>query len=124
MNEEVIFADTTNMSVEGRATIDFRQRQIDVRAKPKAKDPQMFALATPVGMRGSFEDFGLRINPIAIGRSAVSFVASPVHAPIRKLFKGEVPADGVEACARAWSAEIEDDEQDSTPRPESDHPEE
>ena len=123
MNEKVIFADTTNMSVEGRATIDFKQRNIEVKAKPKAKNPQMFALATPVAMRGSFEDFRLRINPVAIGGTAVSFVTSPVHAPIRKLFKGEVPANGVEACSQAWTAETEDEEQESTPGSESAHSE-
>lgn len=122
MNEKVIFADTTNMSVEGRATIDFKQRHIEVSAKPKAKNPQMFALATPVAMRGSFEDFGVRINPLAIGGTAVSFVTSPVHAPIRKLFKGEVPADGIEACAQAWSAEIDEEETESIPEPERGHP--
>jgi hypothetical protein len=71
----------------------------------------MFALATPVGMRGSFEDFGIRINPLALGGSAVSFVTSPVHAPVRKLLKREVPTDGVEACAQAWSNKSVDDEE-------------
>ena len=117
MREKVIFADTTNMSVEGSASIDFKQRNIDVRAKPKAKNPQMFALATPVRMRGSFDDFGLLINPIAIGGTAVSFVTSPVHAPIRKLFKDKVPADGIEACALAWSAEVDDEGGDTPSEP-------
>ncbi len=33
----------------------------------------------------------------------VSFVTSPFHVPVRRIFTKEAPADGVEACKAAWT---------------------
>jgi len=33
----------------------------------------------------------------------ISFVTSPIHVPIQRLFTKEAPADGLEACEAAWT---------------------
>ena len=103
MQDRVVFADTTKMRVEGSADVDFRQRTLDVRAKPKAKKPEFFSLAVPVGLKGEFDDFGIKINPVVLTGKAISFVTSPLHVPLRRIFKKGEPADGAQACVEAWS---------------------
>jgi len=103
MEERVIFMDTTRMSVAGKASVDFNTRKIDIYAAPKAKQAEFFSFATPVKVQGSFEDFGLGVNPISLTRSAISFVTSPVHVPVRRIFREKVPADGKQACEIAWT---------------------
>jgi uncharacterized protein involved in outer membrane biogenesis len=102
MQERVIFMDTTRMSVAGKVNVDFNTREIDILAAPKAKKAEFFSLATPVKVHGSFEDFGLGVNPLSLTRSAISFVTSPIHVPIRRVFKKKIPADGKAACELAW----------------------
>ncbi|MEA3277280.1 MAG: hypothetical protein U9Q81_18765 [Pseudomonadota bacterium] len=104
MNDRVIFADTTKMRIEGSAKVDFRERTLDVEAGPKAKQPEFFSLAVPVGLSGTFDEFGLDIDPVVLTGKAVPFLTSPLHVPLRRIFvKGE-PADGKEACAKVWGA--------------------
>ncbi len=102
MQERVIFMDTTRMTVAGKAEVDFKKRKIDILARPKAKKPEFFSLATPVKVQGSFDDFGLGINPLSLTGSVITFVTSPLHVPVRRVFKKKVPADGKEACEIAW----------------------
>ena len=53
-------------------------------------------------VQGSFEDFGVAVNPLRLTGSVISFVTSPLHVPIRRVFRKKVPADGREACELAW----------------------
>ena len=102
LQERVIFMDTTRMSVDGKLAVDFKTQQIDLVAAPRAKRPEFFSMATPVKVQGSFDDFGLGVNPLRLTRSAISFITSPLHVPIRRVFREKVPADGREACELAW----------------------
>ncbi len=102
MHERVLFADTSKMRVEGSAEIDFKRRTLDVRAAPKAKRPEFFSLAVPVGLSGEFDDFGIDVNPVILTAKAVSFVTSPLHVPLRRIFKRGVPENGAQACTAAW----------------------
>jgi AsmA-like protein len=102
MQERAIFMDTTHMSIEGEANINFKTEEIKLKMAPKAKRPEYFSLATPVNVKGSFEEFGIGINKLRLTTSLASFLTSPVHVPFRRLFSGERPADGDEACRAAW----------------------
>jgi uncharacterized protein involved in outer membrane biogenesis len=102
MHDKVVFADTTKMRVEGSAQVDFKRRTLDVRAAPTAKRPEFFSLSVPVRLGGGFEDFRLRVNPVVLAGKVVSFVTSPVHVPLRRIFKHGEPADGTVACSEAW----------------------
>jgi len=119
MEERVIFMDTTRMTVAGKASVDFNTRKIDIYAAPKAKKAEFFSLATPIKVQGSFEDFGLGVNPLSLTGSVISFVTSPVHVPVRRVFKKKVPADGKQACEIAWTKTADEiiQEQSETFRP-------
>jgi uncharacterized protein involved in outer membrane biogenesis len=109
LTEKAVFMDTTQMSVAGKVDIDFRKQQIDIMMAPKAKRPEFFSLATPVKVHGSFDDFGVGISPVRAASSAISFITSPLHVPIRRVFRKEVPADGREACELAWKKTADED---------------
>lgn len=102
MLERTIFMDTTNMSIEGHANIDFKKQELKVLAKPKAKRPEFFSLATPVKVSGKFDDFGIGINIVRLTGTVTSFVTSPFHVPLRRIFAKKRPEDGKEACRQAW----------------------
>ena len=102
LTEKAVFMDTTQMSVAGKVDIDFKSQEIDILMAPKAKRPEFYSLATPVKVQGSFDDFGMGVSKIRAARSAISFITSPVHVPIRRVFRKEIPADGQDACELAW----------------------
>jgi uncharacterized protein involved in outer membrane biogenesis len=102
MQERALFLDTTHMSIEGEANIDFKTEQFKLKAVPKAKRPEFFSLATPLKVKGSFKEFGIGINKLRLTTSLLSFITSPVHVPVRRLFVGERPEDGRDACVMAW----------------------
>ncbi len=102
MQERALFLDTTHMSIEGEANINFKTREFKVKAAPNAKRPEFFSLATPVKVGGSFEDFKIGINKLRLTTTLASFITSPLHVPVRRLFVGERPEDGHEACKMAW----------------------
>jgi uncharacterized protein involved in outer membrane biogenesis len=103
LQHRIVYADTTKMRVEGEARVDFKARDLDVKAAPTAKRPEFFSLAVPVGLSGEFDDFGLDINPLVLTGKAVSFITSPLHVPVRRIFREKEPADGEAACAQVWS---------------------
>jgi len=107
MREKVIFADTTKMRMAGTAEANFKDRTIKVKVAPKAKKAEFFSLATPVGVEGSFDDFNLSINPLGLTKTIVSFITSPLHVPVRRLFKKGLPEDGLGACKAMWEASNE-----------------
>lgn len=74
---------------------------------PKAKNPEFFSVAIPIKRKGSFADFGINIGELRLAGQVLSFVTSPVHVPIRRVFTEKEPADGVEACKIAWTRTAE-----------------
>lgn len=103
MEEKAIYLDTTNMRIAGKADINFVEETIDIKMAPKAKNPEFFSVAIPIKLKGSFEDFGIKIGFFRMAGQVVSFVTSPIHVPIRRVFTEEESADGVEACKIAWT---------------------
>jgi hypothetical protein len=68
---------------------------------PKAKRPEFFSLATPLAVKGEFDDFriGTRAGALSLGSTAVRFAISPVTTPIKRLFRDDLPEDGADICA-------------------------
>ena len=102
MKEKAIYMDTSNMHIAGKADIDFKTRKLDIIMVPKSKTPEFFSLAVPIKIHGEFDDFGLGIGLGRLTGAIVSFITSPVHVPIRKIFADAIPEDGQEACRQAW----------------------
>jgi uncharacterized protein involved in outer membrane biogenesis len=109
MQDRIIFLDTTRMSVEGTAVIDFKKQHIDLQAKPKAKKPEFFSIAIPVEVSGDFDDFGIGVKPGHIIRSVGNFITSPVHVPLRRLISDQTPEDTNDACRIAWERRNQED---------------
>lgn len=104
MKEKLIYADTTKMRMVGTAEVNFKERSLAVKVAPQAKKAEFFSLATPVGLSGTFDKFKLKINPLGLTKTVVSFITSPVHVPVRRLFNRGLPEDGIEACKVMWKA--------------------
>ena len=102
MQEKIIYMDTTQMRVGGKAEINFKTESIDMMMAPKAKEAEFFSLATPVKIHGTFEDFGLKIRKRDILATVFKFISSPVLVPVKRILVDELPADGKDACREAW----------------------
>ena len=73
MQEKAIYLDTTNMRIAGKAEVNFVEEPIDIKLAPKAKNPGFFNMAIPVKIKGSFEDFGIKIGVFRMVGQVVSF---------------------------------------------------
>lgn len=103
MKDQLIFMDTTRMSIDGEATIDFNKERITLEASPEAKKPEYFSLAVPVKVSGSFEDWRLKIGAIRTLVAGTSFITSPFHVTLKRLLSsGENALEGEAACREAW----------------------
>lgn len=103
MEEKAIYLDTSNMRIAGKSEINFNTRKLAIKLAPKAKKPEFFSMAIPIQVKGSFDDFDFKLGAVRLAGQVVSFVTSPVHVPIRRIFTKEAPADGIEACKAAWT---------------------
>lgn len=110
MEEEAIYLDTTNMRIAGKLDIDFNTHDLEIKLAPKPKRPEFFSVAVPIQVKGTFEDFGLKIGVVRMAGQVVSFITSPIHVPIRRVFTEDSPEDGVEACTYAWTVTAEKSE--------------
>ena len=108
MEQKVLFVDTSKMQIEGIADIDFKRRKVKLYVEPKAKKPEFFSLATPVKVKGDFDDFYIGVNPASLASSVVQFVVSPVLVPFHRLFSTDAPVDGEVACELAWQLRNEE----------------
>ena len=103
MKEKAIYMDTTKMRIAGKAQINFKTRKLDIVMAPKAKKPEFFSLAVPIKVHGTFDDFGLGIGAGRLAGSVFSFITSPIHVPLRRIFAKKVPEDGRDACLAIWT---------------------
>ena len=109
MEEKAIYMDTSNMRVAGKAKIDLKTGELNILLVPKAKKPEFFSLAVPIKVDGKLDDFGMGIGVGRLTGAIFSFITSPVHVPIRKIFTDKIPKDGREACRQAWALTGEGD---------------
>jgi len=107
LKEEAIYLDTSNMRIAGKTDINFKTRELEIKLAPKAKTPEFFSIAIPIQVKGSLDDFGLKIGVVRMAGQVISFITSPIHVPIRRIFTEASPEDGVEACTYAWTVTAE-----------------
>jgi uncharacterized protein involved in outer membrane biogenesis len=95
---DAILIDTSRMRVNGVGGVDFRDETLGFRLQPRAKDLQLFSLATPVQVTGTLTDFhvGPGVGDVlaTIGR----FLGSLVVIPLEYLGSGPIPRDGADVC--------------------------
>jgi uncharacterized protein involved in outer membrane biogenesis len=109
LTPSIILIDTTKIRICGKGQVDFKKETIDLKMAPTPKRPEFFSLATPVEVRGSFDDFGVGIQAGGLIGTSVRFIASPVTVPLRRLFSKDLPADGGDVCGMAIGPENRSD---------------
>ena len=105
LTPNIILIDTTKIRICGKGQVDFKKETIDLKMAPTPKKPEFFSLATPVEVRGNFDDFGVGIQAGGLIGTSVRFIASPVTVPLRRLFSKDLPADGADVCGMAIGPE-------------------
>ncbi|MCU0804108.1 MAG: AsmA family protein [Burkholderiales bacterium] len=99
LKQDAILIDTTRMRVTGEGGVDFRDETLGFRLQPRAKEPQLFSLATPVQVSGTLADPKVGASAGAVLGSIARFVGSAVLFPLYLLPQGKVPSDGTDICA-------------------------
>ncbi len=99
LTPDIFFIDTSKIRICADGEVDFKKKMVDLRVSPMAKKPQFFSLATPLQVQGKFSDIGLGVATGGIVGTTIKFITSPVHVPLQKLFKQELPADGNDVCS-------------------------
>jgi len=100
MSAEQLAADTSRIRICGEGNVSFANETFKLVAVPKAKRAEFFSLATPLAVRGEFDDFriGMKAGVLTLGTTAVNFVISPITTPFKRLFRADLPQDGADIC--------------------------
>ena len=101
MRAEQLVTDTSKIRICGEGEISFQDRKFNLVVSPRAKRPEFFSLATPLAVRGEFDDFriGAKAGVLSAGTTAVRFAVSPITTPVKRLFKKDLPEDGADICS-------------------------
>lgn len=99
LKHDAILIDTTRMRVTGEGGVDFRDETLGFRLQPRAKEPQLFSLATPVQVSGTLTDPRVGAGAGDVLGTLARFVGSAVLFPLYLLPQGKVPSDGADICA-------------------------
>ena len=100
MTAQQLAVDTSRIRICGEGQLSFADRDFKLVAVPKAKRAEFFGLATPLKIKGEFEDFrvSMKGGALTLGSTAVKFVISPVTTPFKRLFQKDLPEDGTDIC--------------------------
>jgi len=98
LTQRKLIIDTTKVRVSGEAKVNFKKRTVSVDLEPRAKTPQFFSLETPITIQGTFADFSAGVAPSGLVGSVIKFAASPIFAPLRRLFGDTLPEAGKDVC--------------------------
>ncbi len=98
LRPDAFVIDTSKIRICGKGQVDFKKEHIDLKVAPTAKKPEFFSLATPLEVKGQFSDFGVGIQAGGLFGTAITFVTSPVHVPLRMLAGEGLPEEGGDVC--------------------------
>jgi len=98
LTPDVFLIDTTKIRICGKGQINFKNNSIDFKMVPTPKKAEYFSLATPIEVKGSFNDSAVGVQPGGLLGTTIKFIASPVTATFRRLIGKELPADGSDVC--------------------------
>jgi len=99
LSQDEILMDTSRMRVSGEAKVDFTSEALAFRLVPRAKTPQFFSLATPVGVSGTITNFKIGVAGSDVMETVGRFLTSIFVVPVQKLTQSSLPRDGADVCA-------------------------
>jgi len=98
LKPDVFLIDTTRIRICAKGQVDFRTKHLDLKMAPTPKKPEYFSLATPIEVKGNFNDFGVGIQSGSLIGTVVRFIASPVTTTFQRLVGKKLPSDGKDVC--------------------------
>ncbi|MFV1995431.1 MAG: AsmA-like C-terminal region-containing protein, partial [Verrucomicrobiales bacterium] len=105
MTPERLILDTTRVRVEITGEADFKTEELLLRLKPEPKRPQLLSLETPVRIDGSFDDFRVRVTPVALGATGVRVASRVYFFPVYFALSYRLPEDGSDICGSCGGSE-------------------
>ncbi len=106
LKQELVLLDSTRMQAFAEAELDLNSRDIAIKITPRAKRAQIFALQTPVQVKGKIEDFKVGIAPGGLIGTTLRFITSPVVAPLKWMLETPVNKNGRPQCQQAWQGSL------------------
>lgn len=106
LKQEVVLLDSTRMQAFAEAELDLNSRDIAIKITPRAKKAQIFALQTPVQVKGKIEDFKVGIAPGGLIGTTIRFITSPVVAPLQWMIQTPINKNGQPQCQQAWQGTL------------------
>ncbi len=97
--DEGIVLDTSRVRVVGTGTANFINETFALRVRPQSKTARFLSLATPLAVRGTFEDFDISVSPGDMLETFARLATSILWVPLQRLAGKELPADGADICA-------------------------
>jgi len=101
MEPDLIYIDTTSVTVGGTGKVDFKTEAVDLLFVPDAKSPQFLSLETPITVDGTFDDLNVGVTTGDVFGTAIGLITGIVAFPFRIAFEDSTPEDGREACLDA-----------------------
>ncbi len=98
LTERDLLVDVTRVRVTGDLEVDFREQTVRAELVPNPKQPQFFALKTPVRVNGHFDDFGVGVAPQDLVGTVIQFAVSPVTFLPRWIISLADSVNGADAC--------------------------
>ena len=106
MSSKTSLLDTTDTIVRGRGTIDLGNERLDLLVWPQAKREKFLSVSTPVTVTGSFDDFGIGVEPAGFIGTLIRWYTSLIYVPFKWLTGERFPADGTSTCFDAMEWEL------------------
>ncbi|MEH6548711.1 MAG: AsmA-like C-terminal region-containing protein [Pseudomonadales bacterium] len=106
MDAQSLFVDTSGMQVLGRGKVDFHQQQIDLVLAPQPKGRHFISAATPVGIKGSFEDFDMDLKNADIAETVIRNLANIGLYWIPQLLKIPGKPQDFVRCEKAFKEDV------------------
>ena len=99
LQSDAFFMDTSKIRICAKGSVNLKDQRVDIKVKPRAKKAEFFSLATPLEVHGSFTDINIGLAGGGAVGTAIKFIASPVTAPLQRIFSAKIPKDGRDVCS-------------------------
>ncbi|WP_419176243.1 AsmA family protein [Desulfosediminicola sp.] len=109
LTSDVLFVDTGKIRICGSGTIDFANNSLNLLVQPTPKKAEYFNVATPIEIKGRFDEVKVGVAGGGVLGSAVRFLTSPVFTPLKRIVTVKIPEDGSDVCNMVLGAEARDD---------------
>lgn len=100
IGENFFAVDSTKVWLHGNLNISIPEESVDLALFPHPKKPRIFSMEVPIHIRGNFENQNLKLKGGEVAGATLSFILSPLHVPMRRIFGKKVPSDASKTCGK------------------------